>query len=127
MSAVVASLRAKFHVSPPLIGANKYVLAFAKNEIPPVGAFWSITLYDKDGFPTANALNRNAIGDRDELKFNADGSVDLYFQNESPGKDEETNWLPTPTSDFNLAMRLYAPKLEVLDGRWAPPAVKKVQ
>jgi hypothetical protein len=111
----------------PLIGANKYVLAFAKNEIPPVGAFWSITLYDKDGFPTANALNRNAIGDRDELKFNADGSVDLYFQNESPGKEKETNWLPTPTGDFNLAMRLYAPKLEVLDGRWAPPAVKKVQ
>jgi hypothetical protein len=111
----------------PLIGANKYVLAFAKNEIPPVGAFWSITLYDKDGFPTANALNRNAIGDRDELKFNADGSVDLYFQNESPGKDKETNWLPTPTGDFNLTMRLYAPKLEVLDGQWAPPAVKKVQ
>jgi hypothetical protein len=75
----------------PLTGTNKYVLQFAKNEIPPVAAFWSITLYDKDGFPTANALNRNAIGDRDDLKFNADGSVDLYFQNESPGKDKESN------------------------------------
>ena len=111
----------------PLSGANKYVLHFVKSEIPPVGAFWSITLYDKDGFPTANALNRNAIGDRDELKFNADGSLDLYFQNESPGKDRELNWLPAPTEAFNLTMRLYAPKVEVLDGRWAPPAITKVQ
>jgi hypothetical protein len=111
----------------PLTGASKYVLHFAKNEIPPVSAFWSITLYDKDGFPTANALNRNAIGDRDALKFNADGSVDLYFQNISPGADKEPNWLPAPTGDFNLTMRLYAPKLEVLDGSWAPPAVKSVQ
>ena len=111
----------------PLIGTNKYVLHFAKNEIPPVSAFWSVTLYDKDGFPTANALNRNAIGDRDALTFNADGSLDLYFQDESPGKDKEPNWLPAPTGDFNLTMRMYAPKLEVLDGRWAPPPVKKVQ
>jgi hypothetical protein len=111
----------------PLTGANKYLLHFAKNEIPPVGAFWSITLYDKDGFPTANVLNRCAIGDRDELKFNSDGSVDLYFQNESPGKDRESNWLPAPAGDFNLAMRLYAPKAEIRDGRWAPPAIKRVQ
>ena len=111
----------------PLTGVSKYALHFAKSEIPPVEAFWSITLYDKDGFPTANSLNRNAIGDRDELKFNADGSLDLYFQNESPGKERESNWLPAPTDAFNLTMRLYAPKLEVLDGRWAPPAIKKVQ
>ena len=111
----------------PLTGANKYVLRFAKNEIPPVGAFWSVTLYDEDGVPTANALKRNAIGDRDELKYNADGSLDLYFQNESPGKEKEFNWLPAPTGDFNLTMRLYAPKPQVLDGRWSPPAVKKVQ
>jgi hypothetical protein len=111
----------------PLTGASKYTLHFAKSEIPPVGAFWSITLYDKDGFPSANALNRNAIGDRDELKFNADGSLDLYFQNEPPGKDRESNWLPAPTEAFNLTMRLYAPKLEIRDGRWAPPAITKVQ
>lgn len=109
----------------PLTGANKYVLRFVKTEIPPVGAFWSITLYDKDGFPTANALKRNAIGDRDELKYNADGSLDIYFQHESPGKDQESNWLPAPAGDFNLTMRLYAPKAEILDGRWAPPVVKK--
>ena len=111
----------------PLTGLNKYALHFAKSEIPPVEAFWSITLYDKDGFPTANPINRNAIGDRDELKFNADGSLDLYFQNESPGKEREANWLPAPTDAFNLTMRLYAPKFEVLDGRWAPPPIRKVQ
>jgi hypothetical protein len=110
----------------PLSGVNKYVLHFAKNEIPPVGAFWSVTLYDKAGFPTSNALNRNAIGDRDALKFNADGSLDLYFQNASPGADGESNWLPAPKDDFNLTMRLYAPKAEVLDGRWAPPAIKRL-
>lgn len=111
----------------PLTGLNKYALHFAKSEIPPVEAFWSITLYDKDGFPTANPINRNAIGDRDELKFNADGSLDLYFQNESPGKEREANWLPAPTDAFNLTMRLYAPKFEVLDGRWAPAPIRKVQ
>jgi hypothetical protein len=110
----------------PLTGANKYVLHFAKNEIPPVGAFWSITLYDKDGFPTVNAQKRNAIGDRNELKYNADGSLDLYFQSESPGKDKESNWLPAPTGGFNLTMRLYAPKSEVLTGIWNPPPVRKL-
>jgi len=94
----------------PLDGANKYVLRFAKNEIPPVGAFWWVTLYDKDGFPTANDLKRKAIGDRDALKYNADGSLDLYLQHASPGAGKESNWLPAPTGDFNLTMRLYAPK-----------------
>lgn len=111
----------------PLTGANKYVLHFDQNEIAPVDAFWSVTLYDKDGFPTANALNRCAIGDRDALKFNADGSLDLYFQHASPGDEKKSNWLPAPTGDFNLTMRLYAPKAQVTDGRWAPPAVKKVR
>jgi hypothetical protein len=111
----------------PLTGANKYSLRFAGTGIPPVSAFWSITLYDKDGFPTANSLFRNAIGDRDELKQNSDGSLEIYFQHESPGKDKESNWLPAPLGDFNLTMRLYAPKGEVLDGRWAPPPVTKAR
>ena len=83
-----------------------------------------MTLYDEHGFPTANDLKRHAIGDRDALKFNADGSVDLYIQHASPGAEQESNW--APTGDFNLTMRVYAPTGEVLDGRWAPPAVKKV-
>lgn len=111
----------------PLTGANKYVLHFAKNEIPPAKAFWSVTLYDKDGFPSPNDLKRNAIGDRDALKFNTDGSLDLYFQHTSPGADKESNWLPAPAGDFNLTMRVYSPNPEVIDGRWAPPAVKKVE
>jgi hypothetical protein len=110
----------------PLTGANKYVLHFAKNEIPPAAAFWSITLYDKDGFLTTNALDRHAIGDRDALKFDADGSLDLYFQTESPGQDKEADWL-SAAGDFNLLMRLYAPKATALDGRWVPPPVKRVQ
>jgi hypothetical protein len=111
----------------PLTGASQYVLHFAKNEIPPAKAFWSVTLYDKNGFPTANELKRNAIGDRDALKFNADGSLDLYIQHASPGAAKESNWLPAPTGEFNLTMRVYSPKGEVLDGRWAPPAVKRVE
>jgi len=109
----------------PLVGTHKYVLHFAKSELPPVDAFWSVTLYDHQGFPTSNALNRNAIGDRDNLAFNADGSLELYFQHEAPGAKKESNWLPAPAGDFNLTMRLYAPKTEVLDGRWAPPPVKR--
>jgi len=111
----------------PLTGTSRYVLHFAKDELPPVGAFWSITLYDADGFVVVNALKRNAIGDRDELKYDADGSLEIYLQNESPGKEMESNWLPAPTGEFNLTMRLYAPKAQVLDGRWAPPAVRRVQ
>jgi hypothetical protein len=109
----------------PLTGTNQYVLHFAKNEIPPVKAFWSVTLYDSDGFPTVNDLKRNAVGDRDDLKFNADGSLDLYIQHASPGAEKESNWLPAPARDFNLTMRLYSPKAEVLDGRWAPPPVRR--
>jgi hypothetical protein len=109
-----------------LIGANKYVLHFAKDEIPPAKAFWSVTLYDKDGFPTSNDMERNAIGDRDALKYNADGSLDLYFQHGSPGEENESNWLPAPADTFNLTMRVYSPKGNVLDGTWAPPAVTRL-
>lgn len=109
----------------PLDGANRYVLHFEKDQIPPAKAFWSVTLYDQHGFPTANALNRNAIGDRDALKLGADGSLDLYIQHASPGAEKESNWLPAPAEAFNLTMRVYSPRLEVLDGRWAPPPVKR--
>jgi hypothetical protein len=111
----------------PLTGSSKYVLHFKKAELPPVNAFWSVTLYDKDGFPVANRLNRFALGDRDELKYNGDGSLDLYFQNETPGPAKEPNWLPAPKEAFNLLMRLYSPRPSALDGRWAPPAVKRIE
>jgi hypothetical protein len=109
----------------PLDGANKYVLHFDKANLPPVDAFWSVTLYDMDGFQVPNALNRFAVSSWMKFKYNADGSLDLYFQNESPGKDKEANWLPTPKGPFNLTMRLYAPKSDALTGKWNPPAVTK--
>jgi hypothetical protein len=74
-----------------------------------------------------NPIDRYAIGDRDRLKFNPDGSLDLYIQNESPGKNREANWLPAPKDDFNLALRIYWPKSELLNGDWKPPAVQPVK
>lgn len=107
----------------PLDGGNKYVLHFAKGETPPVNAFWSITLYDPEGFQVGNALNRFAVSSWMPLKINDDGSLDIYLQNENPGKDLEANWLPAPKGGFNLTMRLYGPKPEALNGKWNPPAV----
>ena len=112
----------------PMDGANKYVLHFDKDKIPPAGAFWSLTMYDNQGFQVPNPLNRFAIGDRDKLKFNEDGSLDIYIQAESPGADKESNWLPAPKSGLiGPTLRIYAPKPAALDGRWVPPAVKRVQ
>ena len=109
----------------PLHGSNNYVLRFPKAELPPIDAFWSVTLYDNDGFSIANSINRQAIGDRDALHYNEDGSLELYIQRDSPGKDKESNWLPAPDGPFNLTMRLYAPKARVLTGEWSPPPVKR--
>lgn len=112
----------------PLKGGVDYVLHFDKGKFPPVNAFSSITMYDKDGFHVANPIDRFAIGDRDNLTFNEDGSLDIYIQPESPGRDKESNWLPSPKSGtVNITMRLYAPKAEALDGRWVPPAVQRVE
>ena len=108
-----------------LDGANRYTIHFEKGTTPPVHAFWSLTLYDADGFQVGNVLNRFAVSSWMDFKYNAEGSLDLYFQNESPGKDKEANWLPAPKEPFNLTMRLYAPKPEALTGKWNPPPVKK--
>jgi hypothetical protein len=110
----------------PLDGANKYTLHFEKGATPPVNAFWSVTLYDPEGFQVANPLNRFAVSSWMPFKYDPDGSLTLYFQNESPGKDKEANWLPAPKGPFNLTMRLYSPKSEALTGRWNPPPVTKV-
>jgi hypothetical protein len=110
----------------PLDGANKYTIHFEKDQIPPAQAFWSITLYDPQGFQVANSLNRFAVSSWMPFKFDPDGSLDLYFQNESPGADNEANWLPAPKGPYNLTMRLYAPKSDALTGKWNPPAVMRV-
>jgi hypothetical protein len=111
----------------PLDGANKYTIHFERATLPPAEAFWSITLYDSEGFQVANALNRFAVSSWMPFKYNADGSLDLYFQNESPGANKEANWLPAPKGAFNLCMRLYAPRSQALTGKWNPPAVTKVE
>ncbi len=111
----------------PMEGQNKYVLHFDKNELPPVEAFWSITMYDAEGFQVANKLDRFAIGDRDALKYNLDGSLDIYIQKDSPEEDKESNWLPSPAEGvLGVTMRLYAPKSSALNGIWNPPAMKQV-
>jgi hypothetical protein len=111
----------------PLTGSDQYVLHFDKDELPPADAFWSLTLYDKDGYAVPNSLNRANLSGWMPLKYNADGSIDLYFQADSPGKDKQANWLPAPEQGtWNLTMRLYAPRHEALDGTWSPPSIKRV-
>jgi hypothetical protein len=106
---------------------NNYVLHFTKEGIPPVNAFWSLTMYDERNLLADNPIRRYAIGDRDKLKFNTDGSLDFYIQRDSPGKDKESNWLPAPKKGtFETTMRLYWPKPSVINREWTPPVLKKV-
>jgi hypothetical protein len=113
-----------------LSGANRYTLTFAKGQTPPVNGFWSITMYeiDQGWWFVPNALNKFTVSMRNNPKFNPDGSLTLYFQNDSPGKDLEANWLPAPKGDFIAMLRMYWPKENapsILNGSWNPPAVKK--
>jgi len=91
-----------------------------------VNAFWSITAYTAKQTFVANPINRYAIGDRDKLKFNPDGSLDIYLQHDSPGKDKESNWLPADAGSFNVALRMYWPKDDALSGTWTPPPIRKM-
>jgi hypothetical protein len=109
-------------------GEHKYVIHFNKGETPPVNGFWSLTMYDANYFFVANPLNRYTLSQRNNFKTNADGSIDLYIQHDSPGKDKESNWLPAPADAFVLMMRLYWPKEKppsLLDGTWKIPEVKE--
>jgi len=115
-----------------LSGANRYTLTFAKDATPPVNGFWSITMYliDQGWWFVPNPLNKFTVSMRDNPTFNEDGSLTLYFQNESPGKDKAANWLPAPKGDFVLMLRMYWPKADspsILDGSWNPPKVERIQ
>ena len=110
-----------------LSGANNYTLHFANGELPPVNAFWSLTMYKMpESLLVANPINRYLINSPmlPQLKKDADGGVTLYIQNESPGKDKEANWLPAPKGPFVMYLRLYWPKEEALDGKWNVTAAK---
>jgi hypothetical protein len=103
---------------------------FDKGKLPPADGFWSLTMYNGEYFFVANPLNRYSISARQNLKANADGSVDLYLQNESPGADKESNWLPAPKDKFILMLRLYWPKEKspsIINGTWKIPPVKLVK
>lgn len=112
----------------PLSGTNEYELRFAPGQLPPVNAFWSLTLYElPSSLLSANPLNRYLINSPmlPSLKRDADGGITLYVQHASPGADKEANWLPSPSGSFFTVMRLYWPKSEALDGKWkAPPLVQ---
>jgi hypothetical protein len=113
--------------SQPLNGANRYTLHFDKGQTPPANAFWSLTMYDAQSFFVPNALNRYNIAAWMPLKYNQDGSLDIYLQKHSPGKALESNWLPAPDGDFNVTNRIYWPKPEALDGTWKASPITKVK
>jgi hypothetical protein len=112
----------------PLTGGKRYVLHFPAGQTPPVRAFWSVTAYDNDGYLIANPLNRYALGDRDPLVRNADGSLDLYLQSDEPAAARRGNWLPVPAQGpFRITARLYWPEQSVLTGDWRMPGIRRVR
>src|SRR5271156_1621050 len=109
-----------------LNGANRYTVTFAKDAIPPVDGFWSMTLYNGEHLFEPNKLNRFSLGTKSKsMVYNSDGSLTLYFQSMSPGIDKESNWLPAPEGDFSLYIRAYWPKPEILNGTWRAPAIER--
>jgi hypothetical protein len=111
-----------------LKGDQRFTVTFAKGETLPVDGFWSLTLYNKEHLFEPNKMNRFSLGTKSKsLKYNADGSLTLYFQHNSPGLDKETNWVPAPTGEFSLYIRTYWPKQAVLDGTWIPPKVQRAR
>lgn len=110
-----------------LAGDQRYVLHFDKGQLPPARAFWSVSLYDLQGYQVPNEIQRFALGDRDALKYNEDGSLDLYIQGDNPGVDRASNWLPTPKAgNFALTMRIYLPGPSIFNGKWSAPGVRRV-
>ena len=110
-----------------LQGDQRYRLHFAADQLPPAKAFWSLTAYDDDGYLIPNPLHRFALGDRDKLVYNPDGSLDLLMQSEAPGEEQLSNWLPTPNSGpFSITGRIYLPAQRMLDGQWQMPGIERL-
>jgi hypothetical protein len=113
-----------------LDGTHRYNLRFKKGQLPPVNSFWSLTMYELPAsLLVANPINRYLLNSTmlSQFKMDTDGGLTLYFQNQSPGKDKEANWLPAPKGPFSVMMRLYWPKKEAVDGTWKQPPLTRVQ
>jgi hypothetical protein len=113
-----------------LDGSNRYTLRFAPGQLPPVNAFWSLTMYELPAsLLVANPLNRYLVNSPmlPQFQRDADGGLTLLIQNESPGRDKESNWLPAPKGPFVMYMRLYWPKAEVIEGKWTAPPLRREQ
>ena len=111
----------------PLDGNSQYTIRFSKGQLPPVKGFWSLTLYNAEKLFEPNKLNRFSLGTKNKtLVPAADGSLTLYLGAQSPGKENEPNWLPAPAAPFSLLLRNYWPEPSILDGTWVPPQVEKV-
>lgn len=106
-------------------GKNNYILRFEKDMLPPTNAFWSITMYNSSGFFVANPLDRFTLGDRSDLNFNSDGSLEIFIQKDMPDQNKVKNWLPSPQGKFSLTLRVYYPKQTMIDGQWKAPAIVK--
>jgi hypothetical protein len=112
----------------PLRGRHRYTLRFERGQRPPVGAFWSLTMYGDDGYLYENPLGRYAIGDRTTgLRRGRDGSLTLVIQHRQPAGAARSNWLPAPAGRFRLALRLYEPRRSVLSGAWRPPPLVRAK
>ncbi len=113
----------------PLVGDNTYVMHFARDELPDVDAFWSLTMYlNPEGFLVENPAKRYHLGSLTNLTYNDDGSLDIYIQRESPGAEKESNWLPCtePGKLFRVILRQYRPRAKILSGHYAPPPIVRV-
>ena len=108
-----------------LVGTNQYVIHIPPGQTPPAHGFWSITVYDQDGFLVTNPIQRYDVGSETGLTPNPDGSIDIFIQNTAPAT-LESNWLPTPTGPFELTLRLFWPDQSALDGAWMPPPITAV-
>ena len=123
---VMSAINLGDYLGSPLDGSYRYRMHFEASALPPVDVLWSVTLYDTVGAVVPNALSRFAVTSAMPLQYNADGSLDLYFEHDTPGPTLESNWLPAPEGPFTLVLRLYAPQPQVLHGKWSPPPVVKV-
>ncbi len=111
----------------PLNGNNAYRIRFPKGKTPPTQGFWSLSIYDKQGYFVANVLNRYSIGSNSKMQYNRDGSLDIYIQHSPPSSSKQSNWLPAPYGPFSIMLRMYRPAPAILNGSWKMPKLETVK